>query len=744
MLISIFLAYKVSQVEFDYDFEAFFSKTDDETEFFEEHRKRFETDNDFIFIALANKPSVFDQDFLRKTSDFVDELKTDSLVEEVVSITHLEEYVKTPFSAAMFSRPYIHIDNPSKYTKDSVRISKHPEAKVFLSKDQTSLLINVKHRQYLSKEKCDLLKKNIDRLLKKYEFNDFKYAGRTIGLGYYVDKMVFETGLFIGLSFALVIVFLLLAFKSFWGLWIPLIMVGFSMLWIVGVMGVAGEPINLILTILPSIIFVVAMSDVMHLVSKFLEELRNGHTKEDAVRIAYREVGKATLLTSLTTAVGFLTLLFVDMQPVQSFGIFTALGVILAFVLAYTLLPSLLILVKAPKVAKKKNTETLWYKVLHASFIWMLKRRVALFFGFLALMGISIFGSSLVINDYFLLEDLKKSNEMRKDYQFFDENFMGLRPFELAIKVEDENKLITDYDVLSEINKVDAFVEENYELNESFSIIKILKIANRTEHGGQMKYYKFPTEEETKDYLNRLEKFDKKGQLSVIIDSTKKHGRISSSIGDVGMIKVKEMNANFQNFIAENINTDLVSFRLTGTAHLLDRNMSNLSMSLFWGLGLAVIIVSLLMGLLFRSIKMVVIALIPNILPLVMLGAILGFSGVELKVSTALVFTISFGIAVDDTIHFMSKLKLELNKGKSLMLAMKRTFLSTGRAIVLTTLILIAGFLMLMFSDFLGTFYVGLLISCTLLFALISDLFFLPVLVIFFFKPKNKSTSNQK
>lgn len=744
MLISIFLAYKVSQVEFDYDFEAFFSKTDDETEFFEEHRRRFETDNDFIFIALANKPSVFDQDFLKKTRDFVDELKTDSLVEEVVSITHLEEYVKTPFSAAMFSRPYVHIDNPSKYAKDSVRINKHPEAKVFLSKDQTSLLINVKHRQYLSKEKCDLLKKNIDRLLKKYDFNDFKYAGRTIGLGYYVDKMVFETGLFIGLSFALVIVFLLLAFKSFWGLWIPLIMVGFSMLWIVGVMGVAGEPINLILTILPSIIFVVAMSDVMHLVSKFLEELRNGHSKEDAVRIAYREVGKATLLTSLTTAVGFLTLLFVDMQPVQSFGIFTALGVILAFVLAYTLLPSLLILVKAPKVAKKKNTETLWYKVLHASFIWMLKRRVALFFGFLALMGLSIFGSSLVINDYFLLEDLKKSNEMRKDYQFFDENFMGLRPFELAIKVEDENKLITDYDVLSEINKVDEFVNENYELNESFSIIKILKIANRTEHGGQMKYYKFPTEEETKDYLNRLEKFDKKGQLSVIIDSTRKHGRISSSIGDVGMIKVKEMNANFQNFIAENINTDLVSFRLTGTAHLLDRNMSNLSMNLFWGLGLAVIIVSLLMGLLFRSIKMVIIALIPNILPLVMLGAILGFSGVELKVSTALVFTISFGIAVDDTIHFMSKLKLELNKGKSLMLAMKRTFLSTGRAIVLTTLILIAGFLMLMFSDFLGTFYVGLLISCTLLFALISDLFFLPVLVMFFFKPKNKSTSNQQ
>ena len=130
--------------------------------------------------------------------------------------------------------------------------------------------------------------------------------------------------------------------------------------------------------------------------------------------------------------------------------------------------------------------------------------------------------------------------------------------------------------------------------------------------------------------------------------------------------------------------------------------------------------------------------MIPNLLPLVMLGAMLGFAGVELKVSTALVFSIAFGIAVDDTIHFMSKLKLELDKGYNLMLALRRTFLSTGRAIVLTTIILVGGFLMLMFSEFLGTFYIGLLISSTLLFALIADLFFLPVLLISFFTPKKK------
>ncbi|MEO9532629.1 MAG: MMPL family transporter [Crocinitomicaceae bacterium] len=743
LAVSAFFAYQATKIDFDYDFEAFFSKTDPETEFFDQHRKRFETDNDFVFIALRNEEGIFQKDFLTKTRDFVDDLKEDSLVVDIQCITHMDEYIKTPFSAAVFDSPYIHVDQPKKYRSDSIRIFSHPEiSNTFIDKSCKALMVNVKHREYLSKEKCDLLKQSIDKLLGKYEFKDYKYAGRTVGMGYYVDKMVYETGLFIALSFGLVIIFLILAFRSVWGLWLPLTIVGASMLWIVGFMGTVNEPINLILTVLPSIIFVVAMSDVMHLVSKFLEELRSGKSKEDAVKVAYKEVGKATLLTSLTTAVGFLTLLFVDMGPVQSFGIFTSIGVMLAFVLAYTLLPAMLVLVKAPKVSLKKNTETIWYKILHPSFLWMLRKRKPLAVAFTILLGISFYGSSLVVADYYLLEDLKKDNPLRQDYQYFDQEFMGLRPFELAVEVKEEGALITDYKVLEEINKVEEFLQSEYGLKQTFSIVSVLKLANRTEHSGQIKYYKFPTEEETVDYLKRMEKFDKTGQFAVIVDSTKKYGRIASSHGDIGMLQVQALNEKLFAFLDEEVNTDLVEFKLTGTAHLLDRNMSHLSRSLFWGLGLAVVIVSLLMGFLFRSIKMVILAMIPNVLPLVMLGAILGFAGVELKVSTALVFTISFGIAVDDTIHFMSKLKLELNKGKSMMMAIRRTFLSTGRAIVLTTLILTAGFLMLMFSDFLGTFYIGLLISCTLIFALVSDLFFLPVLLIFFYKPRKKKSSS--
>lgn len=742
LIISTLFVFTASRVRFDYDFEAFFSQTDPETKYFFEHRSRFETDNDFIFIALENEPSIFDIDFLKKVSAFVKDLEQDSLVVNVQSLTNMEEYVKTPFSAAVLSRPYIHLNDASKLKKDSVRIYSHPEiANNFLDENATALLIIVKHKQYMSQKNCDNIKASIDKLLKKHKLSDFQYAGRAIGTGYYINQMIYETGLFIGLSFILVIAFLILAFRSLWGLLLPLSVVGLSMLWIVGFMGLVNEPISLILTTLPSIIFVVAMSDVMHLVSKYMDELRNGADKVSAVKIAYSEVGKATLLTSLTTAVGFLTLLMVDMQPVKSYGLFTAIGVGLAFIIAYTYLPAMLVLTGTPRKSKIDSKKTFWYKFLHRSFRWIIRRKVQIGIGFALLFGLSIYGSSRVVVDYFLLEDLKKDNEMRVTYQYFGDEFMGLRPFELAVEVQDPEKTVYDYEVLQEINKVEEYLTEEYGLKQTFSVISILKIANRTNHGGQKKYYKLPTEQESKDYLERIVKFDKSGQLEAFVDSTGRYGRISSTIGDLGMRKITELNDGLLAFFENEVNQDLVKFKITGTGHLLDRNMSSLSSSLFSGLGIAIGIISLLMGMLFRSFKMVIIAMIPNVLPLVMLGAVLGFAGVELTVSTAIVFTIAFGIAVDDTIHFMSKLKIELSKGKDLVWALRRSFMSTGRAIVLTTMILIGGFLLLLFSDFLGTFYVGLLISLTLIFALFADLFFLPVLLLLFYKPRKKKSS---
>ena len=176
------------------------------------------------------------------------------------------------------------------------------------------------------------------------------------------------------------------------------------------------------------------------------------------------------------------------------------------------------------------------------------------------------------------------------------------------------------------------------------------------------------------------------------------------------------------------------TYKLTGTAQLIDRSNEILSSSMIKGLALAFAMIAILFGFLFRSWSMLIISLIPNILPLVMIGGVMGIANIDFKVSNAIIFTIIFGIAVDDTIHFLSKFRMEIRKGRSMIYAMKRTFLTSGKAIVVTSLILIAGFLTLIFSDFQGTYYVGFLISFALVFAVFADLLLLPVLIWYMYR----------
>ena len=738
LLLSVFFGYLIKDLRFDYDFEAFFPANDPETVFFEEHRKRFESDNDFIFVAVQHQPSVFDISFLQRVDRLADSLAKDTLVREVQCLTNMVEYIKTPASPIVSKRAYLTFDQPKDFTKDSTRIFRKKElAGFFINQKADALMLVVKHQQFMSKAKCDLLKANIEKLLKQNNLTNYKLAGRAIGMAYYIDKMQYETLLFIGLSFILVIGFLAVTFKSVWGVWVPLTIVALSMIWVIGFMVLVGQPINLILTVLPSIIFVVAMSDVIHLVSKYLDEIRSGKEKMNAIKTAYKEVGLATLMTSVTTAIGFITLLTVNMEPVKDFGTYTAIGVMLAFTLAYTVLPALLIFTKPPKIADTSLTDTMWYRILHKLFRALIRKRKLVFalFGITAV--ISCIGLSMIKADYFLLEDISKRSQVRQDYDYFDQEFMGLRPFELAVTVKDPSKNLYDYDVLREMDKVETYLTSTYGLRRTFSLVNVLKMANRAEHGGQDDYFTLPDSADTKKFIRQIQTFGQKELLPNLVDSTGQYGRIFSTIGDIGLYAIRTKNEGLEKFIATNANSKLVEFKLTGTGHLLDLNMTYLSKNLIWGLLISVGLIGLIMGLLYRSVKMVLIALVVNILPLIMIAALLGFAGIDLKVSTAIIFTISFGIAVDDTLHFMSRFRLELKRGRSYLYAIKRTFLSTGKAIVLTSVILCAGFLLLLFSDFLGTFYVGLLISLTLLFALLADLFLLPVLLMIFYK-KNK------
>ena len=208
----------------------------------------------------------------------------------------------------------------------------------------------------------------------------------------------------------------------------------------------------------------------------------------------------------------------------------------------------------------------------------------------------------------------------------------------------------------------------------------------------------------------------------------------------MGSLACTEHNKNISNFINKNINTKLLTFQITGAAHLIDRNNEYMVNNMTQGFIFSIIVIGCLTFFLHRSWRMVLVFILPNVIPLVIIGGIMGFMGIELKAATSLVFSIAFGIATDDTIHFISRLKIELAYGKSLMYAFKRTYFETGKPIILTTFIIMGGFMSLMISSFQSTFYFGFLICITVLIAVLADIFLLPVLLFLIYKNKKHNT----
>jgi predicted RND superfamily exporter protein len=510
------------------------------------------------------------------------------------------------------------------------------------------------------------------------------------------------------------------------------------MVWIVGFMAWIGQPINIIMTILPSIMFVVSMSDVIHLVSKYFDLLREGHAKFDAIKISFKEIGMATFLTSLTTSIGFFSLVFVNVMPIKTFGIYVGIGVLMAFIITFAVLPFLFFYTTPPKMVNN-DQKNFWRPLMLRSYKFTIRNKKKISYFTLGFVILLIFGSSLIKSNNFLMDDLKPDNEMKKSFNYMDETFGGVRPFEMAIELKDNTKSLWDADILQQINGVEEYLQNEYGVDIKISLNQTLKVLNRSSNLGDTTYFQTPTKKSKIRSLKRMIKVADGGNfVRMFMDSTEFKTRISGTIPDWGNNKVTALNVGLEDFIQKNTATKDLTFKLTGTAHLLDLNMSYLSKSLVSGLLFAIILVALIMGLLYRSFKMVIISLIPNLIPLLVIGAIMGFFGINLKITTAIVFTISFGIAVDDTIHFLSKFKLELNKGKSVPYALKRTIIGTGKAIILTSAILCSGFLLLLFSDFLGTFYMGLMISVTLFFAVLADLFLLPILIMYFYGNKKR------
>ena len=729
-LATLWMGWRVAQIGFNYDFESFFPQDDPETEFYLNFRSHFESDNDFLIVGVEHDPSIYDPAFLTDVDGYVDELESLPYIEEVLSPTRLKEPVK--LGLTVVQRPLLRWQDETAQTKllaDSTRIAGHPTWDgSFVSTDGSALAIQVRHKQLLSKAGCDSLADAITALAGTWE-HPVHIAGRAVAQKYYVDVMQREVALFVSIGLVILVVFLWVAFQSIWGVCIPLLVVLLSGLWTLGTMEMTGKSIDVMTIVLPTIIFVVGISDVVHILSRYYEELRRGASQFQGIQAAFKEVGLATFLTTLTTAVGFLTLMSSSVVPIRDFGIYAAAGVGIAYLLAFTLLPSIMVLFPAPRVSNEGNG-VLWNRWLQNALRAMLRRPIVIAAATMGFTALAVVGTSRIEVNNVLLEDLAEDDPFRQEFAFFEREFAGVRPFELAIAVpEDENPL--GVEIQQTMQRITAYLEQTYGVGSIVSSDRILAQVNRLNNGDQARYHRVPDKQRDIDRMTRaMARGENTNPLALVVNEETNVLRVFGKLPDLGAQHYRAQDEAFFRWFAAEFPDSPLDLHVTGTARLIDLNVGSLASDMVLGLAIAFLIVALIAGLMFRNASMVIISLIPNVLPLLMIAGIMGWTGINLKLSTSIIFTIAFGIAVDDTIHFISKLRIELAKGKDLMEAVSSSFLNAGKAIIITSIILCGGFMTLCLSSFLGTFYIGALISTTLLLAVVSDLFVLPWLVL--------------
>ena len=738
---SVFL---ISQLRFDYDFEKFFPTDHPETEFYKTFREVFETDNDFIVVSLVNNKGVLDHDFLQKVDSLTSLFQSIDNIVEVLSPTRLEEVIVDPVFGSVFRKPVLRWNEPVDYPTDSASIfSNENYVGTFFSADKKTIALQLKHSSGLSKTLCDKVSYDVENAISQFHFDASHAIGRALGQRVYVDMMVRELIMFVALSAFLTMLFLFIAFRTLWNIIVPMMVVIITILWTLGLMKLMGKDIDIMLTVLPTILFVVGISDSVHILTRYLTQLREGMTKLEALRFALKNTRLATFLTSLTTAVGFGTLIFNSIQPISDFGIYTSIGVMLAFCITYLLLPAVLFLTPPPRVFSTKKTSDFWTTALHNAFRILLgHRKKALVAGGVLTCAV-IAGMARLDADNYMLEDLGEDHILKKEFRFAEQHFAGVRPFEMAIILPDTADPFNP-ELMVELDKLDYYLRNVYGVGNLVSPVKLVKEAWKTLHGGSAEYYKIPSDKkDLRDIRKLFRRREMKEVAGLFIAEDEHLLRFSGKVGDKGRNFFEQKDEMLASFVRDSIQPGLFTYKITGTAVLIDLNNTYLSRNMIWSLLLSVIIIGLLMGLLFRSAMIGFLSVIPNIIPLLMVAGIMGYAGIQIKISTSIIFTIAFGIAVDDTVHYLVKLRLFLNQGYSLAYASKRTIITTGKAMVVTTLILCAGFVTLVFSDFMGTFYIGLLIGLTLILALLYDLFLTPMLILFFYKPRRLAVHNK-
>ncbi len=707
---------------------------------YNEFLKIFGEEGNLVVLGIKD-PSLFTVEKFNAWNRLSESFKHYDEVETVLSIKDLQKLVKNTEQQKFDLEPFIKDSLTSLSEIDSLQqqlFQQYPFYDNFLFNKETR---TIRTAIYLKKDivntaaRKDFIIDILETKVKNFE-DDYDLDVRVSGMPYIrtlnSKNISDEISLFIGAALLVTSFIFFLFFRSFRATLISLVVVSFGVMWTFGIIGLLGYEITVLTALIPPLIIVIGIPNCIFLINKYQNEVKLHGNKVKSLHRVITKIGNATLMTNVTTASGFATFMFTQSTLLKEFGVVASLSIISIFILSLLIIPILYSFLPYPKERHLNHLNRRWTTAFVNWMARMVKeRRIAIYSTAIGLLIVSLIGIFQIKISGSLIEDMPKNTEFFRDIKFFESEFDGIMPLEIMVDTK-RKKGVMKLSTLKRMDQLEDLIIETPQLSRPISVVSLVKYSKQAYYNGNPKYYQLPTSQENSFILSYAKNSSTEADLlKSFVDSTGRYARITTFMKDIGTDKMERIEENLQTEINKLFPAENYNVIMTGKALVFQKGTEYLVKNLAISLSLAILLIALFMAYMFRSFRMIVVSLIPNLLPLLITAGLMGYLGVPIKPSTILVFSIAFGISVDDTIHFLAKYRQELQANnwkikKSVYGALRET----GVSMFYTSIVLFFGFSVFTLSSFGGTVALGALVSATLLFAMLSNLLLLPSLLL--------------
>ncbi|MFL2591172.1 MAG: RND family transporter [Flavobacteriaceae bacterium] len=696
-----------------------------------------------LLVLAVNDIDFFSQEKLKMWKDLRIEISKFTEIDYVLSLDNLKEIVKNE------NLRRFEIKSVLKGQKQDTFNIKNLKQKLFLELPfYENLILNKKTGSirmgiYMdkkivntSKRKDFILKKFIP-LIKNFEKKNNVKIYKS-GMPYIrtlnAQNILDEIGLFVLTALFVTSLIFFMFFKSIRATLISVLVVLVGVAWALGTLGFLEYEITVLTALIPPLIIVIGIPNCIFLINKYQQEVKEHGNQSKSLEQVIIRIGNASLMTNLTTACGFSTFILTDSKLLKEFGIIASLNIIGIYLISITTIP---ILYSFMKVPNKKHLKHLKNRTIK-KFIKILEhivkqKKINTYLISLTLIILSMIGIYQINISGSMLDDMPKKQDFFKDIVFFDEQFNGIVPLQIIIDTKRKDGVFK-LSTLKRLEKIENVIGKIPELSHPNSLTQIVKFAKQAYYNGNPNYFSLPSSMENRFIMSYFKNYTSEGGENFTnnyVDKENKIARITTFMKDISTIRIEEIEKELIREIDKIFPKERYNVNLTGKSLIFLKGTKFLVKNLVISLALAIILISIFMAYMFRSFKMIIISLIPNLLPLLITAGMMGFAGIPLKPSTILVFSIAFGISVDNTIHFLAKYRQELfDSNWKIQQSVYAALKERGVSMFYSSVVLFFGFSVFMISEFGGTVALGGLVSLTLLIAMLSNLILLPSLLI--------------